>query len=101
MNLPVPTAFRNAPPQSIDSNNIYDFGSILRMIEGIYGARGITEGTLGVADARSNTDLSAFFQGAPRSYVPVTAPWTAADILKMRGDSKAEAVPPEDDGDDD
>src|SRR5208337_235893 len=61
MNLPVPTAFRNAPPQSIDSNNIYDFGSILRMIEGIYGARGITEGTLGVADARSNTDLSAFF----------------------------------------
>ena len=57
------------PSGYIDNDN-YDFGSILRSIEGIYG---IPEGTMGVADARSSTDLSNFFTGAFRSYTPVPA----------------------------
>ena len=57
------------PKQYID-NDTYDFGSILRTIEGLYG---IPERTMGVADARSSTDLVDFFQGAFRSYTPIVA----------------------------
>jgi phospholipase C len=57
-------------PKAYISNKTYDFGSILRSIEGIYG---IPQGYLGFADARSQTDLSDFFQGSFRSYAPVPA----------------------------
>jgi phospholipase C len=47
-------------PQKYINNENLDFGSILRTIEGIYG---ITEGTLGFADARASNDLRDFFTG--------------------------------------
>jgi hypothetical protein len=79
------------------SNNTNDFGSILRMIEGIYG---ITQGTLGVADARASTDLSDFFSGSYRSYTPVPAVEPASYFL---GDDaqKGPPIAPDNDGDDD
>jgi phospholipase C len=57
-------------PKGYISNNTYDFGSVLRMIEGVYG---IPQGDLGFADARSSTDLSDFFQAPFRPYTPVPA----------------------------
>ena len=43
---------------TIDITNQYDFGSILRFAEHNFG---ITEGALGFADKRANTDLTGFF----------------------------------------
>jgi len=77
-------------------NDTYDFGSILRTIEGIYG---ITEGTMGVADARSSTDLVNFFQGSLRQYVPVVAVEPASFFLGQA--QKGAMEPPDNDGDDD
>ncbi len=84
-------------PSTIDSTNIYDFGSILRMIEGIYG---IDEGVLGVADARNTTDLSAFFQGTYRSYTPVPAIEPASYFTSEKVQSR-KPIPPDNDGDED
>jgi hypothetical protein len=84
-------------PQHFISNKTYDFGSILRTIEGIYG---IKQGALGVADARTTTDLSDFFLGSFRSYTPVPA---LVDSTFFLG-NKAQAGPsiaPDNDGDDD
>jgi len=52
----------------IDSVNQYDFGSILRFVEGNFG---IHEGALGFADQRSSTNLSAFynFLKPPKKFV--------------------------------
>ena len=83
------------PKQYIDDDT-YDFGSILRTIEGIYG---ITEGTMGVADARSSTDLVNFFQGSFRSYTPIVAVEPASFFTGAAQKGKPE--PPDDDGDDD
>ncbi len=83
------------PKQYID-NDTYDFGSILRTIEGLYG---IPEGTMGVADARSSTDLVSFFQGAFRSYTPIVAVQPASYFLGAAQKGKPE--PPDDDGDED
>lgn len=53
------------------NNSTHDFGSILRMIEGIFG---LGEGKLGFADARANTDLHSFFNlPTARSYTVVPA----------------------------
>ena len=83
------------PRQYID-NDTYDFGSILRTIEGVYG---IPQGTMGVADARSSTDLGNFFQGSFRSYSPIVAVEPASFFLGAAQKGKPE--PPDDDGDDD
>jgi phospholipase C len=52
----------------IDSVNQYDFGSILRFVEGNFG---IQEGALGFADWRSSTNLRAFynFLRPPKNFV--------------------------------
>ncbi|MFY9675889.1 MAG: hypothetical protein WAK13_15625, partial [Terriglobales bacterium] len=76
-------------------NGTYDFGSVLRTIEGVYG---VTEGTMGVADARSSTDLSSFFQGPFRPYVGTVAVQPASYFLGQAQNGKF--VPPDDDGDD-
>jgi phospholipase C len=55
----VPLLFVSAyTAHTIDSFNQYDFGSILRFVEHNFG---IPEGVLGFADARSTTDLTAFY----------------------------------------
>jgi phospholipase C len=84
-------------PQGYIDNDNYDFGSILRTIEEIYG---INEGALGVADARSTTDLSNFFTGAFRQYsfVPAVEP---ASFFLGQAAQKGPATPPDNDGDDD
>jgi phospholipase C len=82
-------------PRGYIDNSTYDFGSILRMIEGVYG---IPQGALGVADARSRTDLSAFFQGAYRAYAPVPALEPAKFFLGADVQQGA-PTPPDDDGD--
>src|SRR5208282_5437064 len=77
-------------PKGYINNNTHDFGSILRMIEGIYG---ITEGTLGVADARANTDLSGFFTGSYRSYTAVPALEPASFFLGAEAQKGAPTPP--------
>ncbi len=65
------------------SNEHHDFGSILRMIEGV---NHIPEGALGFADSRSTTDLSAFFNVAtPRAFQPIAAEKNAAFFLGLNG----------------
>ncbi len=81
-------------PKGYIDNEAHDFGSILRMIEGIYG---ITEGALGVADARASNDLHEFFYGPFRAYTPVPALVDAGFFLGQDGP----AQPPDNDGDDD
>ncbi len=84
------------PPGYIDNDN-YDFGSILRTIEAIYG---IAEGALGVADARATSDLSNFFTGSFRSYKPVPALAYASHFLGQDA-QKGPPTPLDNDGDDD
>jgi len=84
-------------PKGYISDRTYDFGSILRMIEGV---NGITEGTLRAADARASTDLSDFFQGTYRDYTPVPA-LLAPSFFLGEDAQKGAAAPPDNDGDDD
>jgi phospholipase C len=81
-------------PKGYIDNETHDFGSILRMIEGIYG---ITEGALGFSDARASNDLSNFFTGPFRAYTPVPALVDAGFFLGQKGAANA----PDNDGDDD
>lgn len=70
------------------SNEKHDFGSILRMIEGV---NHIPEGALGFGDSRSTTDLSAFFTLAkPRPYQPIAAEKDASFFLGLNGIAPAE-----------
>jgi hypothetical protein len=70
-------------PAGFISAEKYDFGSILRMIEGI---NHIAEGQLGFADARATTDLSAFFTlAAPRTYQVIPAQKDASFFLNLNG----------------
>jgi Phosphoesterase family len=58
-------------PAGFISNEKYDFGSILRMIEGV---NHLPEGGLGFADKRAVNDLSAFFTlASPRAYQFISA----------------------------
>jgi phospholipase C len=82
-------------PRGYISDKTYDFGSILRMIEGI---SGVPQGALGVADARATTDLRDFFQGSFRSYTPVPALKDASFFLGHAAQEGA-PLPPDDDGD--
>jgi phospholipase C len=90
----VPLAIVSAyTPKGYISNSTYDFGSILRLMEGIYG---IPQGQLGFADARSSTDLSDFFQGSFRPYAPVPALEPASFFLGGRA-QKGRPVAPDND----
>jgi phospholipase C len=71
------------------NNTPHDFGSILRMIEGIFK---LGEGSLGVADARATTDLVEFFQGSQPTYTIVPAVEPASYFTG----AKAQAGPPAD-----
>ena len=84
-------------PRGYISNKNYDFGSILRTIEGVYN---IPEGTLGVADARAKNDLIDFFSGRFRAYTPVPAQEPASFFLGAKAQEGA-PTPPDNDGDDD
>ncbi len=79
-------------PAGYISNNLYDFGSILRFIELNFG---VTEGALGFADARAANDLTDFFNLhlAPRPNVPIPASRTVQDFLN----DKTPATDPDDD----
>ncbi len=78
-------------PARYISNVPHDFGSILRMIEGI---NHLPEGQLGFADARATTDLAEFFTLAqPRVYQTVPAQKGAKFFLTFAG----EPVAPDDD----
>ena len=78
------------PPHLI-SNIPHDFGSLLRMIEGI---NHLPEGKLGFADARATTDLSEFFTlSKPRPYQTVPAQKDANYFLTL----KAASIDPDDD----
>lgn len=67
-------------PAGYIDNGAHDFGSILRMIEGI---NHLPEGMLGNADARSTSDLRGFFrtQMTPRKYQTVPAAVNASFFL--------------------
>jgi phospholipase C len=60
-------------PTAYVDNQQYDFGSILRFMEGTFG---FPEGYLGFADARADNDLSAFFnfQQSPSPFQVISAP---------------------------
>ena len=80
-------------PAGFISNEQHDFGSILRMIEGV---NHIREGQLGFADARATTDLREFFSlRMPRAYHAVSAEKAASFFLSpaIRG---AAAIDPDD-----
>ena len=78
-------------PRGYINNEQHDFGSILRMIEGIHH---LPEGELGFADKRSSTDLRAFFTlSRPRSFISVPAEKDARFFLENKGP----AVDPDDD----
>lgn len=68
-------------PAGFISNQQHDFGSILRMIEGV---NHLTEGQLGFADARASTDPHEFFTlTAPRAYHIVPAQKNATFFLTL------------------
>ena len=70
-------------PKGFIDNIPHDFGSILRMIEGIHK---LPEGTMGNADARSATDLSEFFTlTQPRKYRTVVSVENAIFFLTYKG----------------
>jgi phospholipase C len=73
-------------PAGLINNDTHNFGSVLRMIEGI---NHLTEGQLGFADARSATDLHKFFPlTKPRVFYTIPAEkdanffltWTATPV---------------------
>jgi phospholipase C len=73
------------------SNLEYDFGSILKAVEGIFDL-----GTLGFADQRANNDLHDFFNfnQAPTPYKVIQAPLTSTFFLNSL---KTEVDPPDTD----
>lgn len=78
-------------PAGFIDNSPNDFGSILRMIEGV---NNLPEGELGFADSRSTTDLSAFFTlSQPRTFTTIPAEKSASYFLTYKG----AAINPDDD----
>jgi phospholipase C len=78
-------------PAGYIDNAQYDFGSILRYIEGV---NHLGEGALGFADQRSNTDLQNFFTlQTPRAYQTIPAPEGASFFLNISG----QPIDPDDD----
>jgi phospholipase C len=78
-------------PAGYIDNDEHDFGSILRMIEGI---EKLPEGALGFADQRSTTNLHQFFSlSKPRQFSTIPAEKDASFFLNQTG----AAVDPDDD----
>lgn len=78
-------------PAGTISDTPHDFGSVLRMIEGV---NHLAEGQLGFADARATTDLSEFFKFMPpREYQTVPAEKDKQYFLLQHG----AAIDPDDD----
>jgi phospholipase C len=78
-------------PTGFIRNTPHDFGSVLRMIEGI---NHLTEGQLGFADQRATTDLHEFFPlTQPRVYFTIPAVKDANFFLTYT----APAIDPDDD----
>lgn len=78
-------------PAGYIDNTQYDFGSILRFIEGV---NHLGEGSLGFADQRSTTDLRNFFTlQTPRAYQTIPAQVNASFFLN----STSAPVDPDDD----
>jgi phospholipase C len=68
-------------PAGFINNDVHDFGSVLRMIEGI---NHLEEGALGFADKRSTTDLNGFFPlNLPREYHTIPAQVDASFFLSQ------------------
>jgi phospholipase C len=69
-------------PQGFVSNLRYDFGSILKSVEGAFNLPG-GEGALGFADARAKNDLHSFFnfRMVPRKFKTIAAPLNADFFL--------------------
>jgi phospholipase C len=77
-------------PAGTISNEPYDFGSVLRTIEGINGPHGVTEGQLGFADARAKNDLHLFFTlSKPKPYKTIPAVKDGKFFLTQKGASVA------------
>ena len=93
MGFRVPLVFVSAytPTGYIDNLN-YDFGSVLRFIEGNFG---LGEGALGFADSRSATDFSTFYNlgNPPQAFAPIPTMRTGVDFLNDK-------TPPTDPDDD-
>ena len=78
-------------PAGTISNSHFDFGTVLRMIEAVYG---IPEGALGFADKRGSGDLHDFFSlTTPRKYKTIPAMKDAGYFLNQTGP----AIDPDDD----
>jgi phospholipase C len=80
-----------SPKPGYISNLEYDFGSIAKAIEGIFGL-----GNLGFADARAVNDLHDFFNfhQAASAYKTIPAPLTGTFFIKTQG---VEVDPPDND----
>jgi phospholipase C len=73
--------------QSYVNNSTHDFGSILRMIEGMFS---LGQGKLGFADARATTDLREFFTlTVPRPFVPIPSIKDVKFFLEQTGQPAA------------
>ena len=79
-------------PAGYIDNNQYDFGSVLRFIEQNFG---LQEGVLNFADARAQTDLTAFFGSAngPRGFKSIKSPLDATFFIN----DKRPQTPPDND----
>jgi phospholipase C len=78
-------------PAGYIDNALYDFGSILRFVEGV---NHLGEGSLGFADQRSKTDLRNFFSlQMPRAYQAIPTQKDASFFLNAPGP----AIDPDDD----
>ncbi|HEV3041926.1 MAG TPA: alkaline phosphatase family protein [Candidatus Angelobacter sp.] len=81
--VPLMVVSAYTPSGYVNDIKPHDFGSILRMIQGIFG---LQEGGLGFADARATTDLRAFFSlTQPRAYTVVPAIKDATFFLSLAG----------------
>lgn len=70
-------------PAGYINNNQHDFGSVLRMVEGV---NHLLEGQLGFADKRAESDLHGFFTlKQPRKYVTIPAMVNAHFFLTQTG----------------
>jgi phospholipase C len=97
--VPLVVVSAYTPPGYIN-NARHDFGSILRLIQGVFNGQG-QEGALGFADARADNDLKEFFSltatsspPAPRTFTPIATTKTAEDFLN---DEEPPTAPDDDD----
>ncbi len=89
--VPLVVVSAYSPKPGYISNLQYDFGSIVKGIEGIFGL-----GNLGFADARATNDLHDFFnfKQTPTTYKTIPAPLTGTCFTKTQAQ---EMDPPDND----